>query len=170
LKIFNPDSNAPSDKYKISVPSEYGSNDFQVFVTIGGSGTSSTTSSSGKTLVPITTSVTKLDTEVGAAEKAKNLVLVGGPAVNRLTAEAMGLAYPAYGSASGITEGTAMISVIDDAFTAGKAAVIVAGYEAENTRLATSVLQQAATKLAGVSASSVTVHGASVASAQIVAA
>ncbi|MBI4894407.1 MAG: S-layer protein [Candidatus Aenigmarchaeota archaeon] len=170
LKIFNPDSNAPSDKYKMSVPSEFGSNDFQVFVTIGGSGTSSTSSSGGKTLVPITTSITKLDTEIGAAEKAKNLVLVGGPAVNRLTAEAMGLAYPAYGSASGITEGTAMISVISDAFTTGKAAVIVAGYEAENTRLATSVLQQAATKLAGVSASSVTVTGASVASAQIVAA
>jgi len=170
LRIMNPDSNAPSDKYKIEVPSEYGSNDFQVFVTIGGSGTSSTSSSGGKQLVPITTSITKLDTEIGVAEKAKNLVLVGGPAVNRLTAEAMGLAYPAYGSASGITEGTAMISVIEDAFTTGKAAVIVAGYEAENTRLATSVLQQAATKLAGVSASSVTVTGASVASAQIVAA
>jgi hypothetical protein len=170
LIIYNPDGNSPSDKYKISVPADYGTNDFQVFVTIGGSGTSSTSSSSGKTLVPITTSVTKLDTEIGVAEKAKNLVLVGGPAVNRLTAEAMGLAYPAYGKASGITEGTAMIRVINDAFTAGKAAVIVAGYEAENTRLATSVLQQAATKLAGISASSVTVTGASVASAQIVAA
>ncbi len=167
--VLNPDGNAPSDRYKISIPSEFGRNDFQVFVTIGASGTSTTTSSSGgiKQLVPITSSVTKLDTEVGAAEKAKNLVLVGGPAVNRLTAEAMGKAYPSFGSASGIPENAAWISVIDDAFTNGKVAVVVAGWEADDTRLATSVLQQAATKLSGVSASSATVSGASIASAVI---
>jgi hypothetical protein len=169
LVLYNPDSNAASDKIRFSVPSEYGSNDFQVFVTIGASGASTSISSSGdvKQLVPITGSITKLDTEVGAAEKAKNLVLVGGPAVNRLTAEAMGLTYPTYGAASGIAENTAWIKVVDDAFTTGKAAVIVAGYEADNTRLGTSVLQQAATKLAGISASEVTVTGASVASAVI---
>ena len=172
LIILDPDSNSPSDRFKISVPSEFGSNDFQGFVTIGSSGT--TTSTSGgdgtiKQLVPITTSLTKLDTEVGAAEKAKNLVIVGGPAVNRIAAEAMSLPYPSFGAASGIEEGTALISVVDDAFTTGKAAVVVAGYEADNTRLATQVLQQAATKLAGVSASSATVSGTSVASAVITA-
>ena len=172
LIIRNPDSNAPSDRYKISVPSEYGANDFQVDVTIGASGTSVSTTSSGgiKQLVPITSSITKLDTEVTSADKAKNLVLVGGPAVNRLTAEAMGLTYPTYGAASGIPENAAWISIIDDAFTTGKAAVVVAGYEADNTRLATSLLQQAATKLAGESSSSVTVTGTSVASAVITAA
>jgi len=169
LILRNPDSNSASDKIRFSVPSEYGSNDFQIFVTIGASGAGTATSSSGgvKQLVPIAGSITKLDTEVGSAEKAKNLVLVGGPAVNRLTAEAMGLKYPTYGAASGISENTALIKIVDNAFTTGKAAVIVAGYEAENTRLATSVLQQAATKLAGISASEVTVSGASVASAVI---
>jgi hypothetical protein len=168
LIVVDPDANAASDRFKIKVPAKFGSNDFQVKVTIGSSGTTTTTSSGAiKQLVPITGSITKLDTEVGAAEKAKNLVLVGGPAVNRLTAEAMGLSYPSYGAASGIAENTALIKIVDNAFTTGKAAVIVAGYEAENTRLATSVLQQAATKLAGISASEVTVRGASVASAVI---
>lgn len=168
LIVVDPDANAASDRFKIKVPAKFGSNDFQVKVTIGSSGTTTTTSSGAiKQLVPITGSITKLDTEVGAAEKAKNLVLVGGPAVNRLTAEAMGLSYPSYGAASGIAENTALIKIVDNAFTTGKAAVIVAGYEAENTRLATSVLQQAATKLAGISASEVTVSGASVASAVI---
>jgi hypothetical protein len=172
LKIYDPEGNDDSDKYKFGVPAEFGSNDFQIFVTIGSSGTTTSTSGSSgsiKQLVPITTSLTKLDTEVGAAEKAKNLVVIGGPAVNRITAEAMSLPYPSFGAASGIEEGTALISIIDDAFTTGKAAVIVAGYEADNTRLATQVLQQAATKLAGVSASSATVSGASVASAVITA-
>jgi hypothetical protein len=167
--VNNPDGNAPSDKYIFQVPSEYGTNDFQVVITIGSSGTTTTTTSSGgiKQLVPITESITMLDTEVDPDSVDTSLVLVGGPAVNRLTAEAMGKPYPSFGAASGIPENAAWISIIDDAFTTGKVAVVVAGWEADNTRLATSVLQQAATKLAGVSASSATVTGTSVASAVI---
>lgn len=168
IRVFDPDSNAPSDKYKIAVPSEFGTNDFQILITIGSSGTTVTTAEGGiKQLVPITTSVTKLDTEVGAAERAKNLVLVGGPAVNRLTAEAMGLPYPSFGSASGIPENAALVRIIDDAFTTGKSAVVAAGWTADDTRLATSVLQQAATKLAGETSDSVQISGSSVASAVI---
>jgi hypothetical protein len=170
--ILNPDSNSPGDTYKFSVPSEIGANDFQVFVTIGSSGTSTTTTTSSggiKQLVPITGSVTKLDTEVNADSVDTNLVLVGGPAVNRLTAQVMGKTYPSYGAASGIPENSAWISIIDepDGFAAGKVAVVVAGWEAENTRVATSLLQQAATELAGVSADTVTVTGTSVATAVI---
>lgn len=168
LIIETPEPNDDSDKFKVSIPAEYGTNEFQVFVTVGSSGTTSTTSSGGiKQLVPITGSVTKLDTEVSSSSVDRHLVLVGGPAVNRLTAEAMGLSYPSYGSASGIPENAAVIRIVDDAFTAGKTAVIVAGWEADDTRLATSVLQQAATKLAGVTATSATVTGTSVASAVI---
>jgi hypothetical protein len=169
LWIQNPDGNAPSDKYVFGVPAEYGSNDFQLFVTIGSSGTTQTTSSSGgiKQLVPITESITMLDDEVDPDSVDTHLVLIGGSGVNKLTAQAMGLTYPSYGAASGIPENKAIIQIIDDAFTTGKVAVVVAGWEAEQTRLATSVLQQAATKLAGVTADSVEVSGATVASAVI---
>lgn len=157
-------STGSNDRITVKVPSKILAND----VFFGGTGTGTTTTGGAvKQAVPVTNAIAKLDTEVGAAEKAKNLVLVGGPAVNRLTAEAMGLTYPSYGAASGIAENTAVIKIVDGAFATGKIAVIVAGYEAADTRLATSVLQQAATKLAGVSASSATVSGTSVASAVI---
>ncbi|MBU5688122.1 MAG: hypothetical protein KQA31_01790, partial [Candidatus Aenigmarchaeota archaeon] len=69
---------------------------------------------------------------------------VGGPAVNRLTAQAMGLSYPTYGS-SGLLpygEGEAYVKVYDGVFKPGQVVVVVAGWEAENTRMATSLLQQ----------------------------
>ena len=170
IRVYNPDSNSGSDKIEFDFPNEYGSN-YEVYVTIGTSDTTvSSTSTSGNSInqvVPITQSVTRLDSEVGSIERSSNLVLVGGPAINRLTAEAMGLQYPATGAASGISEGTGVIRIIDNAFTQGKVAVIVAGYESAETRLATSVLQQAATRLAGISGQSATVSGSSVTSAVI---
>ncbi len=157
-------SNGGSDKVVVKVPSKILAS--KVF--FGGTGAATTTTGGTvKQVAPVTNAIAKLDTEVGGAEKAKNLVLVGGPAVNRLTADAMGLPYPSYGAASTIAEGTAIIRIVDDAFTTGKIAVIVAGFEADDTRLATSVLQQAATKLAGVTASSVVVSGTEVATATI---
>lgn len=166
LLYQNPTDSGAGDKIVVKVPSKA----LQVAAHVGsipGVTTTTTTGGTVKAVVPITNAVAKLDTEVGAAEKAKNLVLVGGPAVNSLTAAAMGLTFPAYGAASGIAEGTALIQIVDGAFTTGKVAVIVAGFEADDTRLATSVLQQASTKLKGQTASKATVSGTSVASAVI---
>ena len=85
-------------------------------------------------------SVIKLDTEV-TDPASRNLILVGGPAVNRLTAQAMGLNYPTTGADSGIPEGAALIRMIDNAFGGSNTAVVVAGWDAEDTRAAASVLQ-----------------------------
>jgi len=96
-------------------------------------------------------------------------VLVGGPAVNRLTATALGLTYPTYGG-SGLlpfAEGEGYIALVDGVVETGKYAVVVAGWEAADTRDATSVLQQydsfleqlngnMAVKVTGVSASEIT--------------
>ncbi|MCD6275047.1 MAG: S-layer protein, partial [Candidatus Aenigmarchaeota archaeon] len=88
--------------------------------------------------------IARLDTdpEIETAKTEKNLILVGGPAVNRLTAQALGLSYPSYGEASTIPENAAVIKLVNDAFTTGKVALIVAGWEAENTQAACSVLQK----------------------------
>jgi hypothetical protein len=85
-------------------------------------------------------SVIKLDTEV-TDPASRNLILVGGPAVNRLTAQAMGLTYPTTGADSGIPEGAALIRLVENAFGGSNSALVVAGWDAEDTRAAASVLQ-----------------------------
>jgi len=88
--------------------------------------------------------IAKLDTEI-SDPKATNLILVGGPAVNRLTAQALGLTYPTYGAdaakALGISENQATIKLIENAFGGSNVALIVAGWEAGDTRAAAAVLQ-----------------------------
>ncbi len=154
--IIGPDTNAAADRAKFKVSSR----DLTARVTFGSEGGAKTGDSTTYNKVKaVTSAVAKLDTEVTSAEKQKNLVLVGGPCVNKLTAEALGKTYPACGASSGIAENTALVQAVDDAFATGKVALVVAGWEADNTRLATSVLQNYETYLKGVSASKVTVTG-----------
>jgi S-layer protein (TIGR01564 family) len=121
-----------------------------------------------KQVVPVTNAVAKLDTEV-SLPVGKSLVLVGGPAVNRLTAQAMGLDFPTYG-ASGLlpfAEGEGYVELVDGVLESGEYAVVVAGWSASDTRNAASVLQQfgsfqeqldgnMAVKITSVSASGIT--------------
>jgi len=165
IVIMNPKSNGASDECEFKVPKE------QVFATVSVKSTGTTTTSGGDTVkkvVPVTNAVAKLDSEV-SLPVGKHLVLVGGPAVNRLTATALGLTYPTYGG-SGLlpfAEGEGYIALVDGVVETGKYAVVVAGWEAADTRDATSVLQQydsfleqlngnMAVKVTGVSASEIT--------------
>jgi len=90
------------------------------------------------------------------------MILVGGPAVNRLTAEAMGLSYPTYGADSGIPEGKGLLKLINGAFAEGKVALVVAGWNAENTRAACQVLQDYQSYTLSGEAMEVTGTGASI--------
>lgn len=103
-----------------------------------------------KVIKPITTAVAVLDKDVKNEHKAKNIISVGGPCVNKITADALGLTYPACGAASNIPTNAAMIKIIDNVFTPGKSVVVVAGWEAANTRTACSVLQNYDTLLTHV--------------------
>jgi hypothetical protein len=162
--IMNPKSHGASEEAVFKVPNE------QAFATVSVKGTGSTTTTSGSTVkkvVPITNAVAKLDTEV-SLPVGKHLVLVGGPAVNSLTAQAMGYTYPTYGAdITEFAEGEGYIALTDGVLESGKYAVVVAGWEAADTRDACSVLQQygtfatqldgnAAVKVTGVSASGIT--------------
>ena len=163
--IMNPKSHGASDEAVFKVPSE------QVFATVSVKGPGSTTTAAGtgiKKVVPVTNAVAKLDTEV-SPPVGKHLVLVGGPAVNKLTAQALGLTYPTYGS-SGLlpfAQGEGYVGLTDGVLETGKYAVVVAGWEAGDTRNACSVLQQFGTfatqldgnmavKVTSVSASGIT--------------
>ncbi len=73
-----------------------------------------------------------LDTEVTSTE---DLIVVGGPAVNRIAAKLLGLSYPTYGVASGVNPGEGIIRYYDDVNS-----ILVYGWEAEDTRKAVEAL------------------------------
>jgi hypothetical protein len=68
---------------------------------------------------------------------ASNVISVGGPCINSVTAEVMGLTYPACGSDSGLSEGEGLLKLYE---SGDKVAIVVAGWEAEDTTRATRVL------------------------------
>ena len=70
----------------------------------------------------------------------QNLIVVGGPAINRAAASLLGKQYPAYGTDSGITENSGIIKLIEQ--TNGNVALIVAGWEAGDTQRACRVLAE----------------------------
>jgi hypothetical protein len=143
IVIYDPKAHLSGDNFEFDINGD--ESDFKANVVIlGPSGSSVGPAGSIRQAVPVSTAVAKLDTEISdPATVGKDLVLVGGPAVNRLTAQALGYSYPTYGS--GLTEfaeGEGYIEYKDGVFATGQDVVVVCGWEAEDTRDATSVLQQ----------------------------
>ncbi len=114
---------------------------------IASGATATVSSAAGGTTVkeatPIKTAVAKLDSEVGTTEKStKSLILVGGPAVNTLVTE-----LAAANKTKDVQwyrdngKGTALVDLVSDAFATGKAALVVAGHSADDTRTVTSIMQ-----------------------------
>jgi hypothetical protein len=68
---------------------------------------------------------------------AANVISVGGSCINSVTAEIMGLTYPACGADSGLAEGEGIVKLYE---SGDKVAIVVAGWEAEDTTRATRVL------------------------------
>ncbi|MFH0961475.1 MAG: S-layer protein [archaeon] len=83
--------------------------------------------------VPISAPVAVLDTEV--TDRDMNMVLVGGPSVNSLV-KALGGVYASAATYSGVGK----LFWVDGGLSAGKAVVVVAGWDADNTRAAAYVL------------------------------
>ncbi len=109
----------------------------------GGAGTAET-----ERVVIVENDIAKLDTEVmgdnGIKPEYQNydMVVVGGPAVNRVAAWLMGKTYPSYGADSGIPENAALVKVFPDVPSEGHTAVLVAGWTAEDTKKAALRVQQ----------------------------
>jgi hypothetical protein len=98
--------------------------------------TGATTTSSGDVgrSGVIKSNVAVVDTDVTSTQKSNyHLILGGGPAVNKLSAEALDLEFPTYGAATGIPEDGFMINLIPDAFVDGKYVLVIAGWEADQT-------------------------------------
>ena len=141
---------SPNSQRDVSRPLSYGATgksvaifdqiESQDILTASASGTAGKTV---KSAVPIKTAVAKLDTEVTSSDKStKNVILVGGPFVNTLVAEL---------ATAGKTKatqwyldqgpGTTLVDLVSSAFTDGRSALVVAGYNADDTRTGTGVLQ-----------------------------
>ncbi len=144
LIVVTPNSYTAADKVVFKVPSET-----QFVVAYVGKPEGSTATTTYKEAIPVTTDVARLDTEVTAADKAaSSLVIVGGPCVNKLTAELWKLTYPSCGDKSTLSVDTAWVQVFKDAFATGKVAYVIAGWEAKDTDLAGLAVQAGKVTLA----------------------
>ncbi len=167
VQVYSVKSNVESDKVVLGIPPEtvYG---LMQFGKIGN--TTVTPGGTVKEVVAVTTAVAKLDSEVSSTDKTgKDLVLVGGPCKNSLVADLKTAGKFAYGCSDWPARNFAVVEVVDSPFSVGgtNQAVVVAGTRAEDTRLASSVVQNYATKLSGVTASKVEVTGAALATATV---
>jgi len=152
--IKTPSANAAGNVVQIKVPAQV----LYARMYFGKLG-ASTTSTTYNAYAAISNAVAKLDSEVTSTEQAKNLVSVGGPCANSVSAKALGVAQTFPECVAGIATGSALIKVVDDVYTTGKVVVVVAGYGAADTRTAATVLQQYDTWLKDKTKSSVTVTG-----------
>jgi hypothetical protein len=162
----SPSSNGGSEIVKFKAPSKA----LKAKVYFGTLGTTST-NQTYKAMVSVTSMVAKLDSDVqaGTLEKAKNLIVVGGACANSVAADALNVTFKTFPAcAVGISSGTAIIKLVASPYNAtGKVVLVVAGYGAENTRAASSVVQQYSTLLAGINKTSVVVTGITVNAAAI---
>jgi hypothetical protein len=85
------------------------------------------------------------DTEVESV-KDSNLVVVGGSCINSVAAEVLGIDYPTCGSdfttATNVGAGQYLIKAVASPYNAEKTAVLVAGYEAADTKNAAEKLKE----------------------------
>ena len=154
-------SNAAADKVVIKLPADQQ----KAYVYVGKLKTVTTAGGTYKTYAPLSLPVAKLASEVTDADKTNaNIVLVGGPCANSLVqalvdAGKLDASFTCAGGTPGPawTPGAAYVKVVEDAFATGKIALVVAGTNAADTRLATSLLSQG--KLADQTASGVKVSG-----------
>jgi len=148
VKIEDPKSHQSGDQVVFYVPSDI--DNFEVPVTLSATVTATSEGSGTEAAILAPSAVT--------SKEDYNLILFGGPCVNTLTADFLGLTYPSCGSAAtGFEVDKAMLELKDNG---DNVALIVAGWEADDTKRAATVLANKgtfATDLAGKS--SVTVTG-----------
>ena len=124
IVIKNPSSAASSNRVQLKVPGDL----LQGVVKVGGVGTTS----SSTPIISDTAPTPKMASEISNIADY-NAILVGGPCVNKFVAALKGKTFPACGSDSGFEPGKAIIELQTNG---NNMAMIVAGWEADDTRRA----------------------------------
>ena len=109
-------------------------------------------------VIPITSDIVMLDSEIGTAKNTHDVVLVGGPCINTLVAELATAGTFDYGCADWPGRDFGMVKLVNDAFADGYTALVVAGTRATDTDLAARVVQTG-TGLSGITGDTVEVTG-----------
>jgi len=120
----------------------YGEEAYGQFFVLGNGAVASSSAGGELTRVAVVDAV-KLDSEVADAA-AQNLIVVGGPCVNSVSAKLL-----ASGSdcAAGFNPGEARLKMFEQ--TGGKLALLVAGYEGADTKLAGKIVAHRSGELTG---------------------
>jgi len=158
LILLDTKTNAASDKVVFKVPSKA----LAAKLYLGVKGATTPTENTYNKIVPVTSTVAVLDSDVMSAKAtytAKNLVLVGGPCKNTVVADLAATGSFPYTCANWPARNFGLIKVIDDAYNPGKVVVVVAGTTRTETKVACAALQLYDTKLVGQTASTVEVTG-----------
>lgn len=120
--------------------------DYEAFISLG-IGADPTFSVGGSTgsveqAVLITSPIAKLDSEVSTSTLASDLILVGGPCANTLVATIAEDNTTGVPACNAWTLSTGLIKEVEDVFSSGHKALVIAGTTADDTRsLAAKVLQ-----------------------------
>ncbi|OYT56983.1 MAG: hypothetical protein B6U68_02465, partial [Candidatus Aenigmarchaeota archaeon ex4484_14] len=133
--IEEPEDNMDKDEVVLKIPSDV----VKVKVILSGTGTT-TTKTEGDTIQVakhFDNPIAVLDTDVNSEDKAGNLILIGGPAVNTLVKDLLNNEWNVTDSQAAwldhFSSGEAMIKLVEDAFGDGSLALIVAGTDAADT-------------------------------------
>jgi len=124
-----------SDQYSTTI--EYHGGQVYANAYIAAAGTTVTSSATGGAKANV---VNMLDTDAETAKPMTNLIVVGGPAVNKVTAKLLGISYPTYGSQltgdNAIAADSALMKLVASSYDATKVAIVVFGWEAKDTTAA----------------------------------
>ena len=81
-----------------------------------------------------------LDEDVSNSERDQNMILVGGPEVNGLTADLASEGQTWNSTQYENNQGVGVLDLVNDAFSDGYSALVVAGWQAEDTTAAADYL------------------------------
>jgi hypothetical protein len=131
--------NKVSDQYRVDI--EYHGEEAYADLFLGSQASMVTTNVGGESVAAtkIEVGAAVLDTSL-ATYTTQNLIVVGGPAINRAAAALLGKTYPAYGAESGIPENAALVKLVEQ--VDGSVAMIVAGWEADDSQRAARVVAE----------------------------
>ncbi|MBT4539242.1 hypothetical protein HOC32_03065 [Candidatus Woesearchaeota archaeon] len=139
-KLYHVAPSSTPQEFTLTVPET--ARKMALYVTSGATTTS--TSASGD-LAPVTVvDATKLDSEIASVD-AQNLIVVGGPCVNSVSAELLGSPSDC---TEGFTPGRARVKLFEHAN--GNMAMLVAGFSGQDTRLAGRVMAHRSGELTGM--------------------
>lgn len=147
--IKSPESNGDDDRIVMEIPNDK----VEAKISVVGQGTEVTNDTT--TQLPVGTDFVTKDTNVDDVSE-QNLVIVGGSCINKVAAQLLGSSTPMCGEefteATGVGEGQALIEVFQSPYNEEKVAILVAGYEAEDT---TRAVEQVLDGTAGISLTTV---------------